>query len=505
MRFNFLKKTTKVVSNYEGAKAYAVTPQTELYAAVVTASLSDTFYEKGNNRLERLQRLVAKNDAEYVARLAVYARTQMNMRSVPLVLAIELAKANSGNTIVGKTVRGVVKRADEITELLAYYQAANKREGTKKLNRLSKQVQKGLSGAFNSFDEYQFAKYNRATDVRLRDALFLVHPKAKDEAQQQLFNKIATDTLATPYTWETELSALGQAKYASEKEKAAAVKEKWEELIDSRKLGYMATLRNLRNMLLAGVSYKHIVVVCDYLANEQAVANSKQLPFRFLSAYRELKELESDMVSMVLGALEDAIRASAQNIKGFRKDTAVLIACDVSGSMQKPVSAKSKVLLYDIGLVLGMMLQSRSKRVMTGMFGDRWKVINMPGRNILANVQEFYRREGEVGYATNGHLVIEDLIARNVRMDKIMLFTDCQLWEHNHGGVHLRHSWKRYKAMYPGAQLYLFDLAGYGNTPVDIREDNVHLVAGWSDKIFDVLQAIEEGGDAVSKINSIVL
>lgn len=505
MRFNFLKKTTKVVSNYEGAKAYAVTPQTELYAAVVTASLSDTFYEKGNNRLERLQRLVAKNDAEYVARLAVYARTQMNMRSVPLVLAIELAKANSGNTIVGKTVSAVVKRADEIAELLAYYQAANKREGTKKLNRLSKQVQKGLSGAFNTFDEYQFAKYNRATDVKLRDALFLVHPKAKDEAQQQLFNKIATDTLATPYTWETELSALGQAKYASEKEKAAAVKEKWEELIDSRKLGYMATLRNLRYMLLAGVSYKHMVVVCDYLADEQAVANSKQLPFRFLSAYRELKELKSDMVSMVLGALEDAIRASAQNIKGFGKDTAVLIACDVSGSMQKPVSAKSKVLLYDIGLVLGMMLQSRSKRVMTGMFGDRWKVINMPARNILANVQEFYRREGEVGYATNGHLVIEDLIARNVRMDKIMLFTDCQLWDSYHTGASLKRSWKQYKTISPGAQLYLFDLAGYGNTPVDIREDNVHLIAGWSDKIFDVLQATEEGGDAVSKINSIVL
>jgi 60 kDa SS-A/Ro ribonucleoprotein len=505
MRFNFLKKTTKVVTNYEGAKAYAVTPQTELYAAAVTASLSDTFYEKNNNRLERLQRLVAKNDAEYVAKLAVYARTQMNLRSVPLVLAIELAKNNSGNAIVSKAVGGVVKRADEIAELLAYYQAANKREGTKKLNKLSKQVQKGLSNAFNTFDEYQFAKYNRATDVRLRDALFLVHPKAKDEAQQELFNKIAADTLATPYTWETELSALGQAQYTSDKEKAAAVKEKWEELIDSRKMGYMATLRNLRNILTAGVSYKHIVVVCHYLADARAVANSKQLPFRFLAAYRELKELKSDNVSMVLGALEDAIKASAQNIKGFDANTSVLIACDVSGSMQKPVSAKSKVLLYDIGLVLGMMMQSRSKRVMTGMFGDRWKVINMSTRSILANVQEYYRREGEVGYATNGHLVTEDLIARNVRMDKIMLFTDCQLWDNQHVGASLKQAWRQYKAMYPGAQLYLFDLAGYGNSPVDIRQDNVHLIAGWSDKIFDVLQAIEEGGDAVSKINSIVL
>jgi hypothetical protein len=146
------------------------------------------------------------------------------MRSVPMVLAVELAKANSGNAVVSKTVNGVVKRADEITELLAYYQLANNRNGVKKLNKLSKQIQKGLSEAFNRFDEYQFAKYNRAAEIKLRDALFIVHPKAKDESQQAIFNKIATDELAVPYTWETELSALGQVKYENEKTKADAIK-----------------------------------------------------------------------------------------------------------------------------------------------------------------------------------------------------------------------------------------------------------------------------------------
>lgn len=101
-----------------------------------------------------------------------------------------------------------MNRADEITELLACYELLNEREGTKKLNRLSKQLQKGLALAFNRFDEYQFAKYNRNTGVKLRDALFLVHPKAKDEGQQALFDKIVQNTLQTPYTWETELSAL---------------------------------------------------------------------------------------------------------------------------------------------------------------------------------------------------------------------------------------------------------------------------------------------------------
>ena len=79
-------------------------------------------------------------------------------------------------------------------------------------------------------------------------------------------------------------------------------------------------------------------------------------------------------------ALERAVQVSARNITGFDESTRVLIACDVSGSMQCPVSAKSKVLYYDIGLLLGMLLKSRCKQVMTGIFGDRWKIINLPIR-----------------------------------------------------------------------------------------------------------------------------
>ncbi|MCD6066979.1 MAG: hypothetical protein K0S33_1805 [Bacteroidetes bacterium] len=505
MKFNIFKKTENVVTNYEGAKAFQLTPELELYSAVVTAGLNDSFYEKADTRLTRIRELMLKNDAQYVAKLAVYARNEMYMRSIPMVLAVELAKLNSGDAVVGKTVSGVVKRADEITELLAYYQLANKRNGTKKLNKLSKQIQKGLAVSFNRFDEYQFAKYNRDAEVKLRDALFIVHPKAKDENQQVVFNKIAANELAVPYTWETELSALGQTKYANDKEKAAAFRAKWEELIDSGKVGYMALMRNLRNILEAKVSASHVKKVCAYLSNETAVANSKQLPFRFLAAHREIKVMNSEFVTMVLNALEDAVVASVKNLKGFDENTAVLVACDVSGSMQQAVSAKSKVMFYDIGLMLGMLMQSKCKRVVSGMFGDTWKVINLPNRGVLANVDQYYKREGEVGYSTNGYKVIDDLIARNVVMDKVMLFTDCQLWDSRHAGSSLEKSWNAYKAIAPKAKLYLFDLAGHGNTPLNVQKNDVHLIAGWSDKVFDVLHAIENGVGAVEKIKQIEL
>ncbi|GAA4059887.1 TROVE domain-containing protein [Flavobacterium cheonanense] len=505
MKFNFLTKQKNTIVNHENATAFPLTPEYELYASVVTTSLSASFYEKDTARLDRIKTLIQKCNPVFVAKLAVYARNEMNMRSVPLVLVVELAKIYSGDALISKMIVHVIQRADEITELLAYYQMANDRKGTKKLNRLSKQIQKGLAVSFNKFDEYQFAKYNRDGSVKLKDALFLVHPKAKDEAQQELFNKIVADTLQTPYTWETELSQLGQVKFYNVAEKQKAFTNKWEELIDSNKIGYMALMRNLRNIMEANVSGFHIEKVCHYLTNENAVMKSKQLPFRFLAAYRELKELPSKYTSMVLDALETAVMVSAKNIKGFDVNTSVVVACDVSGSMQQPISPKSKILLYDIGLMLGMLMQSQCKNVVSGMFGDKWKIINMPKRSVLSNVNEYYKREGEVGYSTNGHLVLEDLIKRNERVDKVMLFTDVQMWNSNSTNHTFANSWNRYKTIAPNAKLYLFDLAGYGYAPIDKQKNDVYLIAGWSDKVFDVLHALEDKSSALNYINRIEL
>lgn len=527
MKFNLLSKVKTRITNHAGAPAFKMSAEMELYTAVVTWSLNDSFYEKDEARMERLRALIYNCNPVFVGKLAVYARKKMYLRSAPLVLVTELANLHSGDNLVARVTDGVIGRADEIAELLACYELLNKRTGTKKLNRLSKQMQKGLSTAFNRFDEYQFGKYNRDGAIKLRDALFLVHPKAKDELQQLLFNKIVNNTLQTPYTWETELSALGQLNFDSEENKALAFKHKWEELIDSGKLGYMALLRNLRNIQEAGVSYAHFKSVCARLANADEIAKAKQFPFRYLAAYRELinpvvtkvpaqrlvKKLTALMqgsnqgyTGNLLDALEKAVQASAANIKGFGSETRVLLACDVSGSMQVPVSSKSKILLYDVGLMLAMLLQSRCKNVEVGMFGDRWKTIMAPRNNILGNVQEFYRREGEVGYSTNGYLVIKDILQRRVQMDKVFLFTDAQLWNSNNTTDHIQTLWLRYKAeVSPNAKLYLFDLKGYGQAPLQILRNDVYLVAGWSDKVFEVLAALENGGSALDAINNIEL
>ncbi|WP_378178249.1 TROVE domain-containing protein [Aquimarina sp. SS2-1] len=502
MKFNVFTKAKNEVKNYQGAKAFRLSPQMELYTAVVNATLEKTTYESGNARLKRIISLVQKNDPYFVAQLAIYVRQKMYLRSIPIVLAVELSKIHSGDNLVSKTVNGVIQRADEITELLAYYQVANQREGAKKLNKLSKQIQKGIVMALNKFDAYQFAKYNRKTEVTFKDAIFLTHPKPKDDLQQSIFNKVINDTLEIPYTWEVELSTLGQQKFANVAEKKKAFTTKWEELIDSNKLGYMALMRNLRNILEAEVSHTHVAKIVETLTDENKVKRSKQLPFRFMAAYQELSATKSSYTAYILDALEKAIQISVINMKGFELDTKVVVACDVSGSMMQPISRNSKIQAYDIGLVLGMLLQNKCKNVITGIFGDRWKQYILPKGDVLSNVMKLKKIEGEVGYSTNGYKVIESLNNQKTMVDKVMIFTDCQLWNSGHYNAdkHIETEWKQYKSIAPNAKLYIFDLMGYKSAPLQVEKNDVYLIGGWSDKVFDVLDALENGNSVIQYI-----
>ncbi len=102
-----------------------------------------------------------------------------------------------------------------------------------------------------------------------------------------------------------------------------------------------------------------------------------------------------------------------------------------------------------------MILQSKCRNVITGMFGGRWLRTPMPKQGILRNVDALYKREGEVGYSTNGYLVIEDLIKRKEIVDKVMLFTDTQMYDSNGRGNSFENTWNRYKVIAPNAKLYL--------------------------------------------------
>ena len=356
--------------------------------------------------------------------------------------------------------------------------------------------------------------------VKLRDALFLTHPKPVNEAMKVLFDKIASDTLDVPYTWETELSNAGQT--------GKSKKLVWEELIFSGKLGYMSLLRNLRNLLEVGVSGECLRLVCQTLSDRNQVLKSKQMPYRFLSAYRSLMckaggyaapglieglASSNEDAQRVLHALEIAIQYSVENLPMFNGEK-VLVATDVSGSMIHPISANSAITLFDIGAMFAMIASKACEGGQAGMFGNDFKILDTKNEGILESVQEIYRREGEVGYSTNGWKVIDYARKTDIKFDRIMIFTDCQMYDsegrqnthrNNRDAMSFNERWQTYRSINPDAKLYLFDLAGYGQSPVRVGSNGVYHIAGYSDKVFDILDRIEKGEGALDEINAIVI
>jgi len=498
MKYNKKVKGINVTVNYEGEKAWKLTPEMELYTLVCTASLQKKFYTDEDECIDRLRELIKKVPAEFVAKLAIYAREKMYLRSIPLVLTVELCKICKNPKLIENLTERIIQRADELTEILAYFQEANKRKGTKKLGKLPHSLMRGIGKAFNKFDRYALEKYNRDQEIKLRDVLFLTHPKPKNEEQQKIFDELASNNLPVPYTWETVLS----------EDDGRTKKEKWEELINSGKVGYFAKVRNLRNILEAGVS--NLEIVLNDLAKEENVLNSKLLPFRFFSAYREIADVGEFKSSAVMECLEQAIQVSVKNIKGFDLNTNVLIACDMSGSMERSLSDKSKIEYFEIGLVLGMLLQSRCKSVITGLFGEDWEIVQLPRTEILANTHKLANMIVRVGHYTNGYKAIRWLNENKKIVDKVLLFTDCQLWDSDAFSFYcptatstLQKEWNLYRKLAPNARLYVFDLAGYGTSPIDNSRQDVFQIAGWSEKVFEVLDSIEKGEKNLTEIENI--
>ncbi len=504
--FNETARGANTTLNHEGEVAYTLSPKLELYSAVVTTMMAgDKFYEGKDDLIGRIRGLVAtvaQTDPSFVAKLAVYARERMNLRTISVVLAVELAKVHNGDSLVSHTVKRVVNRPDELTEIAAYYTLVNKRKGTKKLGKLSKQIQKGLAQAFTKFDAYQLQKYNRKNAIKLRDVLFLSHAKPGNNLQELTYAELISDTLPTPETWEVELSTATTDKKTS-----------WEKMIDGNKMGYMATLRNLRNILEAGVSPVHIQKVIEHLTNKEAVLKSKLFPFRFYAAARELESVSNLFTPLVLSALDTAMQYAASNIKGFHPNDRIHISVDTSGSMSVPMSKMSSMKLQDTGLIMAMLLQEVSPLVEVSIFGDTLKRVNLTKGNILGNTDKLSKYSDMVGSSTNGYLIPRDLIDRKVVMDRVVVFTDCQLYRSSQYGAwgsprpeSFEALWKRYrKEVAPEAKLYIFDLAGYGNTPVSVNSDGVYLISGWSEKAFDMIDAYENGSSAIKRIEEIVL
>lgn len=471
----FNVKKIFMTKNLSGHEAYKMTDKDKLVTQVLTSLFNEEkFYGDNSEDLVETAQKVIESDAKFVANLCIYARKEMHLRTISHVLLGELAKSSKGKSFVRQAINQTVERVDDLTECLAYYLS-------KYGKPIPNSMKKGIADRFLTFDEYQFAKYNRKnTSIKLKDLLCLVHPKAKSSEQNDMFKRILEDKLKTPMTWETQLSSRGNTK------------EVWEELIANNKLGYMAALRNLRNIIKADVS--NIDKVYQLLSNEDRVLKSKQLPFRYYSAYKTLKN-EGLGTSKIYDTLEIAIKHSTKNIK--RLPGKSLISADVSGSMAWSTSSQSQVTCAEIAVLMMSIANYICEETITTTFDTSLYNCNLSTQNgIIANANSIKVNGG----GTDISLPIRYLLQNKIFVDRIIILSDNEI-NRGYGSVCQQYVDEYRKKVNPNVWVHAIDLMGYGTQ--QFHGPKVNIIAGWSEKVLGFIHIAEEGtGSLIEKIEN---
>lgn len=499
-------KTVGKTVNADGKPAYVRDAKSELFLLAVSNFVGqDTFYESAKNRDDRfsaLVRTVAIADAAWFAKFVGWLRNGAQMRSAAIVAAAEGAKAlldaGSMNGSPRALVAASMARADEPGEFLAYW--------TSKYGKnLPQSVKKGVADAANRlYNEYSLLKYDtESKGFRFADVLQLTHAKAKDAKQNDLFsyalnrrygkddfNEHALEMIR----YRDRLMALsvdsrrnvvksdpGLLKTAGMTWEALAGwlqgpmdKVAWEAVIPN--MGYMALLRNLRNFQEAGVDKQVLNGVLSQLADADAVAKSRQFPFRFLSAYQANKgNLQ------IAAALESALDASLSNVPALSGRTLILV--DRSGSMFGSPDKSTGLSWADSAAIFGTALALRAENADLVQFGSSWssaksheRIAFKKGNSILPLLGKFKSMGGTdtlraVRENFNGH-------------DRVILLTDEQY--NGYGGDPL--------APVPSnVPVYTWNLAGYRAAQSESGKLKRHTFGGLTDKAWQMVPLLESG------------
>jgi len=360
----------------------------------------------------------------------------------------------------------------------------------------------------------------------MRDAIRIIHPRPMDKSESALYKYLIErdfwnlDVAEEAEEMEDLLPKTYHKKMMLKKEKftPAAIahmdqghvtwevatthfgnkKEVWEACLPN--MGYMAVLRNLRNMLQAGISETHLA---DLIADDpERVKKSRQLPFRFFSASKVI----GNEYTEVQDALARAFDMSVENVP--LKTGKTLVAIDFSASMEQPISKKSSVSIKEVGMCMGAIAVKLTHGAVC-IFGNdiKWEPLRSTD-SMVTNVNLLYQDRRAVGQATYAHLVLDDAIRKSLFFDRIILLSDMQCY--SEGSMYgcdyrsLRESLLRYRRdINPRATFISVDLEGYGTVQMPDDDPQVMLVGGWNDAIYRLIDVWENGEDYLEEVRSL--
>ena len=519
-RYN-TKKAPEVVKSHEGGVVYKLKDEMALFSLLSTG-IDKSFYEGSDAREQRLVDLIntlAKKDPLLVAKMLVYARQKMGQRTVTHRGAVALAPFVKGSKWGSKFFSkrhktenkgGIVYRLDDMTEIISCYFFENPDPTSKRGHKpLANAMRRGFKSVIEHADPYELAKYQvRNKDLSLIDVVNMVRPVPQEHNKEALA-ALMKDELAQFDTVEDKNTSTGQ-KVAEKVRKGEITKDEaaeelkesktanFAQLIEERKIGYMALLRNLRNILKASDSL--IKSAGELLTDEKMIVKSLVFPHQIdLALEVVMSEFQTTAGRKLLPYINKAYEISVQNVKelGIDEHTAVII--DTSGSMFSNWSSLN---------INGNRLSNRQpaeKASLIGatlakgvnadlyQFSDYTKEIEynpLDSVNTIKNT--VLRQQGVVGHGTQFDSIFKKI--ENKYYKRLFIITDGQSSDST---ITRGSAYQAYVRKYGQPYIYYIDLCGYGSTPVNTNNQSIHFLSGYSAAIYETAKNYEIDPEAL--------
>jgi hypothetical protein len=409
-------------------------------------------------------------NAEETLKYAAHLRNELHFRTTPQVILVRAANSPKvkGTGLISKYAPAILERLDEVCVQMAY-----------QLEEYGKTIPKNLKRAWAARIErakaYELAKYRmEGREVNLYDVINLTHPAGSD------INKLMRGELklgADLQTWESIRSSGGS----------------WADAANV--MGHMALLRNLRNL------QQDKALTKDILKNLIAgAATGKQMPFRYLSAYKAVGTENAAL----LDALETCLENSLGRLPQFPGKVMSLV--DNSGSARGAVTSDlGTMTMAEIGNLMGVLTARVSDEGHVGVFGNKLVKIPIQKKTGFFETLTKVNSTGEqVGQDTEHGIWLfwKEAIEKKQHWDTVFVYSDMQA---SHGGLYgikvdREYVWNSRgicqpyidvpklistyrKTVNPDVVVVSCQIAGYQDTIIPEYYDKTVILGGWSPEI----------------------
>ena len=480
--------------NSENAPAYALAPKQALAQYAATGCFGRTFYATANEQLARVLELCDAADPVFIAKVAIYSRTQSFMKDMPALLCAWLSTRDA------RLHEAVFARViDNARMLRTYVQILRSGVvGRKSLGSAPKRlVREWLA---NNGEDVLF-RSSAGQSPSLADIIKMVHPKPAAHQREAFYGYMlgrSYDANALPkLVMQFEQFKAGEQVEAPDLpfmllSALSLSRQAWVEI--AKNASWQTTRMNLNTFSRHGVFEDPGLagLIAARLRDAGEIQRARVFPYQLLTAHRNC---DAAVPQEVRDALQDALELAIANVPPMAGD--VVVCPDVSGSMSSPVTghragSTTTVRCVDVAALVAAAVLRKNPTATVLPFEQAVVPVDLNSRDsVMTNAG---RLASIGGGGTNCSAPVRLLNQRKAKADLVLFVSDNESWvDQGRGrGTALLAEWSEFRQRNPQARLVCLDIQPNQTTQAAERADILN-IGGFSDQVFEVISAFAAG------------